>query len=153
MSAPQKSKELKVFSKQVITIDQIKKDVRKLKLLRIIDVLEEISEKALTHLIYLIQKEKGIDLGYKFFLVAGNPSSKQLLDDIFALLYVGLIETNPRNKKLRLTSIGKEFLEQVTTIPEEEFSPIKSAIEELKSKIQLVDAEVELLGSRSRRRF
>ncbi|RLG87900.1 MAG: hypothetical protein DRO15_04075, partial [Thermoprotei archaeon] len=89
MSAPQKSKELKVFSKRVITIDQIKRDSRKLRLLMIINILEEISEKALTHLIYLIQKEKGIDLGYKFFLVAGNPSSKQLLDDIFALLYVG----------------------------------------------------------------
>jgi len=153
LSAPQKSKELKVFSKQVITADQIKRDVRKLKLLMIINILEEISEKALTHLIYLIQKEKGIDLGYKFFSVAGNPSSKQLLDDIFALLYVGLIETNPRNKKLRLTSTGKEFLEQITEISEEEFSPIRSAIEELRSKIQLVDAEVELLGLRSRRRF
>jgi len=119
----------------------------------IINILEEISEKALTHLIYLIQKEKGIDLGYKFFLVAGNPSSKQLLDDIFALLYVGLIETNPRNKKLRLTSTGKEFLEQTGGVPEEILSPIKSAIEELRSKIQLVDAEVELLGSRPRRRY
>ena len=152
MSA-QRTKELKVFSKQVVTLDHIRRDLRKLKLLLIIDALGEISERALTQLVYMVNTEKGIDLGYKFFTVAGKPSSKQLLEDVFALLYVGLIETNPKNMKLRLTSLGKEFLGQIHEIPEDEVAKLKSAVEELRSKVKILDAQVELLGTRSRRRF
>ena len=158
MPAPgQKSKELKVFSAKVVTPEHIKRDPRKMKLLHIIAHLKSISEKGLTHLLYMLKNEKGVDLGYHFVVVGNKPMSKEVLDELMMLLYAGLIEHNPRNKKLQLTSQGAEFLEQ-NRLPEEEIKDILSAIDELKPKIETIEMEVELAtggtlatGRRSRR--
>ena len=140
---------------QVITLDEIKRDERKMKLLHIINYLGSISERALTHLLYLLKEEKGIDLGYKFVVLGGKPVSKDVLEDIRALLYVGLIENNPKNRKLQITSNGLEFLEK-NQLPKEVMDDVYQAIEELKPKILPIDAEVELSVSsgpgRGRRR-
>jgi len=147
-----KTKELKIITRHVITIDDIKKDPRKVKLLYIISEIGSISEKALQYLLYYM-KENGYDLGYYFVLLGQTPSSKELLNDTLALRYVGLLETNPR-KKLVVTSLGKEFLDKNSNIiPDEEKDQIKKLIEELRIKIAPIDAEVELrAGPRRRRR-
>ncbi len=151
MPAQQKTKELKTFSMQVITLDDIKRDQRKLRLLHIIERVGPISEKALTHLLYLLKEEKGIDLGYNFVVIGGKPVSKEVLEDLRALLYVGLIENEPRTRKLQVTSNGMEFLEG-NRLGDELTKNVLSAVEELKPKIAPIDAEVELaIGSGSRR--
>ncbi len=147
MPAPQqKTKELKVFSAKVVTVDQILKDERKMKLLHIIQHLGSISEKALTHLLYLLKTEKGIDLGYNFIVIGGKPMSREVLDDLMALLYVGLVETDPRTKKLRLTSNGQEFMEK-HALPSEVVEDLLKAVDELKPKIAPIDVEAELVLS------
>ncbi len=154
-SSSTKSKELKIITRHVITLDDIKNDPRKIKLLYIIDTVGGISEKALQHLIYYM-KNSEYDLGYDFILLGNTPSSKMLHNDIVALLYVGLIETNPR-RKLVTTSLGKEFLEKVKdNIPEDEKENIKKLIDDLRIKIAHIDMEVELsyrAARRRRRRF
>ncbi len=151
-----KSKELKIITKHVITIDDIKRDQRKIKLLYIIQTYGGISEKALQHLIYNM-KDSGYDLGYKFIMLGNTPSSKELHNDLVALLYVGLTETNPR-RKIIVTSLGKEFLENMKdSIPSEDRDSIKKLVDELRIKVTPIDMEVELasrtLGRRRRRRF
>ncbi|HDI02338.1 MAG TPA: hypothetical protein ENF93_01695 [Ignisphaera sp.] len=148
MPGTQKTKELKTFSMQVVTIDHIKKDPRKMKLLHIIHHIGAISEKALTYLLYYL-KEKGLDLGYNFIVIGGKPMSKDVLEDIMALLYVGLVENDPRTKKLRLTSNGMEFMEKNALAPEE-VKDLLAAVDELKPKITPIDAEVELASTESR---
>ena len=145
-----KSKELKIVTRHVITVQDIEKDPKKVKLLYIISEIGGISEKALQYLLYYM-KEEGYDLGYNFVMLGQFPSSKEILNDSLALRYVGLLETNPR-KKLVITSLGKEFLEKhADKIPEEEKEKIKKLIEELRIKIAPIDAEVEL-RARPRRR-
>ncbi len=162
MSKPSKTKELKIITKHVVTIDDVAKDPRKLKLLYLVNALEEISEKALQYLIYWLKTEKQLDLGYEFLVIGNVPSSKDLKTDIVALLYVGALETNPRNKKLRVTSIGKELLEKtVTENMKPEFDRVVAAAKELEAKVKSIDAEVELtikmlrqsMRRRRRRRF
>ncbi len=162
MSKPSKSKELKIITKHVVTIDDVAKDPRKLKLLYLINALEEISEKALQYLVYWLKTEKQLDLGYEFLVIGNVPSSKELKTDIVALLYVGALETNPRNKKLRVTSVGKELLEKtVTENMKPEFDRVVAAAKELEAKVKSIDAEVELtikmlrqsMRRRRRRRF
>ncbi|WFO76143.1 hypothetical protein J4526_04740 [Desulfurococcaceae archaeon MEX13E-LK6-19] len=144
-----KSKELKIITKHVITIDDIKNDPRKIKLLYMINILGGISEKALQHLIYYM-KEKDYDLGYNFIMLGTTPSSKDLHNDLVALLYVGLLETDPR-RKLVVTSMGREFLQNnENAISDEEKEKIKNLIDELRIKIAPIDTEVEL-ASRTRR--
>ena len=133
---------------QVVTIDHIKKDPRKMKLLHIINHIGAISEKALTYLLYYL-KEKGLDLGYNFIVIGSKPMSKDVLEDIMALLYVGLVENDPRTKKLRLTSNGMEFMEKNALAPEE-VKDLLAAVDELKPKITPIDAEVELASTESR---
>ncbi|RLG82711.1 MAG: hypothetical protein DRO39_09245 [Thermoprotei archaeon] len=154
MPAPgQRTKELKTFSAKVVTPEHIKRDPRKMKLLHIIAHVKAISEKGLTHLLYLLKTEKGIDLGYNFVVIGNKPMSKQVLDELMMLLYAGLIEHNPRNKKLQLTSQGAEFLEQ-NRLPDDEIRDILSAVDELKPKIEPIEMEVELAaGGRRGRRF
>lgn len=149
-----KSKELKIVTRHVITVDDIKNDPRKIKLLYIINTIGGISEKALQHLIYYM-KDLEFDLGYNFIVLGTTPSSKMLHNDIVALLYVGLIETNPR-RKLVATSLGKEFLEKTKdVITDDEKETIKKLIDELRIKIAPIDMEVELSyrSKRRRRRF
>ncbi len=148
-----KSKELKIITKHVITIDDIKRDLRKIKLLYLISSYGGISEKALQYLIYYM-KESGYDMGYNFVLLGNTPSSKELHNDIVALLYVGLAETNPK-RKIVITSLGREFLEKMKdSIPEEDKENIKRLIDELRIKVAPIDMEVELASrtSLSRRR-
>ncbi|NPA96196.1 MAG: hypothetical protein GXO32_01175 [Crenarchaeota archaeon] len=151
MPAQQKSKELKTFSMQVITLDDIKRDERKMRLLQIIESAGPISEKALTHLLYLLKEEKGIDLGYNFVVIGGKPVSKEVLEDLRALLYVGLIENEPRTRKLQVTSNGLEFLEK-NRLGDELTKKVLEAVEELKPKIAPIDAEVELAVGRGGRK-
>ncbi len=162
MSKPSKTKELKIITRHVVTIDDVAKDPRKLKLLYLVNALEEISEKALQYLIYWLKTEKQLDLGYEFLVIGNVPSSKELKSDIVALLYVGALETNPRNKKLRVTSVGKELLEKtVTDNMKPEFDRVVAAAKELEAKVKSIDAEVELtikmlrqsMRRRRRRRF
>ncbi|AFH42396.1 hypothetical protein [Fervidicoccus fontis] len=153
MSAPsqeKKSKELKLEAKQLITRDQVMQNPKLMKLLKLIDIYGEITEKGLNTLIYKL-KEKGIQFDYTFFKVGNAIVSKSLKEDILALLYVEFLETAGRAKKLKTTSIGKEALSLVR-IPENEMNELKKAVEELRGEIAMVEAEVELqskhLGSK-----
>jgi hypothetical protein len=144
----QKTKEIKVFSVQVITLDQIKKDKRKLTLLNIIKTCNEISEKGLTYLIAMLKDEKGINLGYTILKIGNRVIVRELTDDVKALLYTGLVEVNPKNKKLRLTSNGLEFLDKTSSpIIIENLNNILQTVEELKPKILPLDEEVALISS------
>jgi hypothetical protein len=146
-----KSKELKIITRHIITVNDIEKDPRKIRLLYILDQLGGISEKALQYLLYYM-KEKGYDLGYSFIMLGTMPSSKEVINDTLALRYVGLVETNPR-RKLVTTSLGKEFLDKhKDVIPDDEKGQIKSLIEELRVQVAPIDAEVEVLGRPRRRR-
>ncbi|MDK6029299.1 hypothetical protein QPL79_07985 [Ignisphaera sp. 4213-co] len=137
----QKTKELKVFSTQVVTIDAIRNDRRKLTLLYMIKTLNSVSEKGLTHLITILNDEKGVNLGYTIVKLGNRIIVRELLEDIKALLYVGLIETDPKTKKLQLTSKGKEFLETIQTV-DKKLSEILGTVEELKTKVVAIDEEV-----------
>jgi len=153
MSKPSssKSKEIKIITRHVITIDDIVKDPRKIKLLYIISEIKEISEKALQYLLYEM-KEKEYDLGYTFTVVGKTPTSKDVLNDLLALKYTGLVETNPA-RKLIVSSLGREFLEKhVDKISEEERETIKNLVEQLRVKIRPIDVEVEMRFRRSRTR-
>ncbi|MEM0026614.1 MAG: hypothetical protein QXT53_01585 [Ignisphaera sp.] len=137
----QKTKELKTFSTQVVTIDTIKNDKRKMTLLHIIKVLNAVSEKGLSYLVTILHDEKKIDLGYTIVKLGNRVIVKDLLEDLKALLYVGLIEADPKTKKLQLTSRGKEFLETLQ-IMDAKLSEVLSSVEELKSKVVAIDEEV-----------
>lgn len=137
----QKTKELKTFSTQVVTLDAIKNDKRKMTLLHIIKVLNAVSEKGLSYLVTVLHDEKKVDLGYTIVRLGNRVIVKDLLEDIKALLYVGLIESDPKTKKLQLTSRGKEFLESLQ-IADTKLSEVLSSAEELKSRVIAVDEEV-----------
>ncbi|MEM1526053.1 MAG: hypothetical protein QW775_06975, partial [Ignisphaera sp.] len=144
----QKTKELKTFSAQIITQDHIKKDKRKLSLLNIIKTCDEISEKGLIYLIAMLKDEKGLNIGYTILKMGTRVIIRELQEDIRALLYTSLIEVNPKNKKLRLTSIGNEFLDKVSPSEVvENLESILKAVEELKPKILPLDEEVALIAS------
>ncbi len=154
-------KELVIIARPAVTLDQVKADPRKRNLLLVLLALEKlrgIYERSLAHLLYWLKTEKNIDLGYEFFLVGDTPTSKQLHEDLVALLYLGLAETDPRTKKLRITNDGKEFLKTVG-YDEELLKKIEDAIEELKPKITTIEAQIELTtmlmrpGAPRRRRF
>lgn len=145
----QKTKELKVFSTQVVTLDQVKRDRRKLMLLHIIKACNEVSEKGLSLLISMLKDEKNIDLNYSVFKLGGRTIVKELQEDLKTLLYLDLIEVNPNNKKLRLTSNGQDFLEKIST-EAGDFNDLIQAVEELKPKIVPVDEEVSLVTAVNR---
>jgi len=147
-------KELVIVSRPAVTRDQVERDERKKRLLLVLKTMEDqsgIYERSLAHLVYWLQKEKGIDLGYNFYMVGDVPTSKELHEDIVALLYVGYAETDPKTKKLRLTNDGKEFLEKKGADPEF-FEKLHAAVEELKPKIAALDAQIELTTILSRPR-
>ena len=101
----------------------------------------------------MLKNEKNVDVGYEFIMIGDTPSSRALAEDIRILLYLGLLETDPVTRRLRLTSIGEEFLEQ-NKLPEDEAEPLMKAIEELKPRIEAEESTTELLlrGLRRRRR-
>ncbi len=147
------SKELRIVTKPVVTIEVVKKDPKKLRILYTIYVMKEISERSLTNLIYMLKNEKNVDMGYEFIMIGNTPSSRTLAEDIRILLYLGLLETDPVTRRLRLTSTGEEFLEQ-NKLPENEAESLMKAVEELKPKIEAEETTTELLlrGLRRRRR-
>ncbi len=148
----QKTKELKVFSTQVVTLDQIRSDPRKMRLLFAISTLKEVSEKGLAYMIQYIKEEKKIDMGYNVIKLGNKLIVRELPDDIKALLYVGLIEVDPKTKKLRLTSNGQEFLEKISK--NEDIDNIIKIVDELRNKIVVIDEEVSIttLSTFQRRR-
>ncbi len=150
-----KSKELKNVSKQVITPSILKEDKRKLELLYIIKVLNTISERALTTLLYEA-KDKGLDLKYEFNTIGNNIFSPSIKEDITSLLYLGLIETDPATKKLKLSTDGEEALESNLASIDDSFkNQLNQILTDVKNKIVAIDEEYSLkLRSerRSRRR-
>ncbi len=153
MSQPSKGgKELRIVTVPVVTVDDVKQDKRKLKLLHILDWVGELSEKGIVKLLYTL-KEKGIDLGYNFIMIGDEPSSREVLEDARILLYLDLAETNPMNRKVRLTSIGKEFLE-ANKLPDEEIDDLRKAVDEVKERIKAEDnvSTLPLMRGRRRRR-
>ncbi len=150
LSQQTKSKELKITTKPVITLDHIKSNERAIKLLYIISKFGEITEKALIHLIKDL-KEEGIDLKYNIVEIAGAPTSKELREELTALLYVGLVESIAPSKKINLTTQGREFLEKIS-IDSEFKSKVDPIIEKLKPKLSSMVAEADF-GLVNRRRF
>ncbi len=148
MSQQTKSKELKIVTKPVIALDHLKSNKRALKTLFIISELGGVTEKALAYIIRELQSV-GIDLGYSFVEIAGIPTSKDLREDIIAMLYVGLLESG-QNKKLSVTSQGKEFLAQVS-IEQEFIENLKSKLPEVKNKLATLLAEADLGVQKGRR--
>lgn len=148
------SKELRIIARPVATLDAVKKDPDKLKLLTIINHLQVISERSLNSLVYALDKEKNVKFKYSFVLVDQIPSSKELSEDVRLLLYLGLVETEPVLRKLRLTSSGKEFLEQ-NKLDENTLNELLKAVDELKEKILGEEkvAEFSARTTRGRRRF
>lgn len=138
------TKELKVFSKQVVTVDEVRKDKRKLMLLHVIRSMGGISERGLSVLLHTLKSQKNMDIGYNFVLVGEIPNSKELLEDIRVLLYLGLLETDPSTRKLKLTSSGLEFLE-TSKLPEDELSKLEEYINEIKPKVIAEEATIEML--------
>lgn len=136
------SKELRIIARPVATLDAVKKDPDKLKILTIINHLQVISERSLSGLVYALDKERNIKFKYSFVLVDQIPSSKELSEDIRLLLYLGLVETEPVLRKLRLTSSGKEFLEQ-NKLDENTLNELLKAVEELKEKTLSEDKVTE----------
>ena len=147
-------KELVIATRPVVTPQEVERDERKKKLLLVLKAMEDqggIYERSLINLVYWLKTEKELDLGYSFFLVGDTPTSKDLHEDIMALLYVGYIETDPRTKKLRLTNDGKEFLEK-KWFDKDLYEKIKAAVDDLKPKIAALDAQIELTTLLSRPR-
>jgi|UniRef100_A0A7J2U018 hypothetical protein len=140
----QKTKELKIFSAQVVTLDTIKNDRRKLILLHLIKILNSVSEKGMIHLINSLRDKNKIDLGYSIVKLGNRIIVRELSEDLKALLYVGLIETDPKSKKLQLTSRGKEFLESLQ-IADSKLNEILKAVEEQKSVVIAIDEEVSAI--------
>lgn len=145
------SKEIKIIARPVITVESIKDDRRKLILLNIIKYLNEVSEKGLQYLVNWLQTDKNLQLKYEFITIGNIPASKQLKDDVNILLYLGLIETNPVSRKLRLTTAGSEFIEKYN-LSSDELKQILSMVEELKQKLKPIEAEVELTSKSIRGR-
>ncbi|NPA05274.1 MAG: hypothetical protein GXO09_04195 [Crenarchaeota archaeon] len=138
-------KELVIITRPAITLEEIKTDKRKRLLLAVLDLLNELRgvyERTLAHLFYWL-KQEGIDLGYNFIMVGDTPTSRDLHEDVMALLYTGLAESDIRTKKIRITSEGKEFLEKHPADPDT-LNRVKEAIEKLKPKIMALNAQLEL---------
>ncbi|MEM4846777.1 MAG: hypothetical protein QW794_03350 [Thermosphaera sp.] len=147
----EKSKEVKIIAKQVFTLSDVEKNPRALKLLYVINSVGSISEKALQYLLHYM-KESGADLKYSFTTIGGVPTSKELLNEILSLKYVGLVESLP-NRKIVVTGLGKEFLNKAMTfLSEEEKNILNKAIEEAKPKILPIDAEVDIRLKKQGRR-
>ncbi|MCE4606706.1 MAG: hypothetical protein F7B59_05155 [Desulfurococcales archaeon] len=145
MSQPSKgTKDFKLVTFKVVTIDQVLKNERLMGLLYLLSKFKELNEKTIYHLVHEVQ-EKGHNLGYKFFVVGGHPNSKQLKDDLVALMYVDLIETEPRTKKVKLTGQGLDVIEKyVKEMPTDKKSLVDNIIDEIKKKIMVLDNEVDL---------
>ncbi len=153
-SSTSTSKELRIVARPVTTLDAVKKDLDKLKLLSVVGHLGGISERGLNNLVYLLIKEKNVGFKYSFVLINQLPSSKDLSDDIHLLLYLGLVEAEPTLRKLKLTSSGKEFIEQ-NKLDESVLGELIKAVDEVKERVLSEERASELSSRnlRGRRRF
>jgi len=147
LSQQTKSKELKIVTRPVITLDSVKSNKRAMKVLYLISELGSVTEKGLSYVIKELSS-LGVDLGYRFIDIAGVPTSKELRDDITAMLYVGLLESG-QGKRVSVTSQGKEVLSQIQ-LDQEYVETIKSKLPEIKTKLATILAEADLGGRRSR---
>ncbi len=148
-SSTEKSKEVKIITKHVVTPSDIEKNPRLVTLLYVMSLAKNgISEKALVNLIYLM-RESGVNLGYNFTVLGNMPTSRDLLGDLTLLKYAGLVEVS-ENKKLLITSLGKELLGKASSLLGEQESAIKNLYETLYPKVAPIDVEIDL-KSKSRR--
>ncbi|NON62696.1 hypothetical protein [Acidianus sp. RZ1] len=147
-----KSKELKTITKQVISPGVINEDKRKLKLLYIINIFGGVTERALISFLYEAS-QKGLNMDYTFNVIGNNIFSPSVKEDITSLLYLGLIESEPITKKLKVSANGMEILEANQNNIEEEFKKqLNQVLEELKAKITAIDEEQSLKLKSERRR-
>lgn len=138
-----KSKEFRLEPRTVISMESLLSSERVIKLIYILNTYGEISEKGVYHLVHEL-KERGLDLGYVFFKIGDNISSKQLREDLTSLLYLELLETKGRAKKLVLTSKGREELRnRIATLSEEFRERATKLIEDLRGIVASIDAETE----------
>lgn len=138
----EKTKEIKIITRQVVSIGEVQKNPRLLRLLYVISLAGSLSEKALVTLLYEF-KVKGYDLGYNFATIGGTVTSRDVLNDLTMLKYLGLVEVGP-NRKLRIAGSGREFLDAKREELKNDEQTIKSLYEELKPKILPMDLEVEV---------
>lgn len=145
----EKGKEIKIVTRHVITASDVLKNPRIVKLLYIISLAQDgISEKALAHLVYSMEKDAGVKLGYNFALLGGSPVSRELLNDLTSLKYTGLVEVSLKNKRLVLTGVGKEALERAVESIQSEVEAINKAFQEAWPKITPIDLEATLKASK-----
>ncbi|ADL19293.1 hypothetical protein ASAC_0887 [Acidilobus saccharovorans 345-15] len=136
------AKELRITPTQVVTKDKVLQNPKLMSLVYLVSRLGPIHERTL-HMIVSEVQQKGFDLGYQFFKVGQDPYSPALKNDVVALLYVGLLEAEPRYKKLVVSSSGKEALEKVGT-PKGLQDVVESSIQELKAKSSMMDARIDV---------
>jgi hypothetical protein len=145
------AKELRITPTQVITKEKVLQNARLMGLVYLVSRLGPIHERTL-HMVVSEVQAKGFDMGYQFFKVGQDPYSPALKSDVVALLYVGLLESEPRYKKLVISSAGKEALEKVGA-PKGLQDLVEASIKELKAKSSMMDARIdaEMRGGLSRR--
>jgi hypothetical protein len=149
VSGAEKSKDVKIVTRHVVTLSEVEKNPRLVTLLYIVSLAKSgISEKALVNLVYLM-RENGFNLGYNFVVVGNTPTSRDLLGDLTLLKYIGLVEV-AGNKKLVVTSLGRELLSKVVPVISSQEDTIKKLYEALYPKVAPVDVEIDL-KSRARR--
>ncbi len=135
-------KELKIASFQVVNKDKVMQNPKMMGLIYLVNRLGPIHERTLHMIVNEIQG-KGFDLGYQFFNIGQEPYSPALKNDIVALLYVGFLETEPRYRKLVVSSSGREALEKVGA-PKGLQDLVESSIQELKAKSSMMDARIDV---------
>lgn len=143
-SGAEKGKEVKIVTRHVVTPADVEKSPRLLKLLYTISIAGPISERALVALLYEL-KNRGVELDYNFAVIGNIISSRDALNDLTMLKYVGFVEV-AQNKKLRISALGKEFLESKRSLLGEAAEGIRKLYEEVKPKIAPIDLEVEVRG-------
>ncbi len=144
------SKEVKIVTRPVVTLDEVSKDVKKVSLLEVVRNLGEVSERGLISSLYILKSEAGKDLGYQFQVVGSSVSSREILEDVRVLLYLGLLEVSP-SRKLRLTSLGREFLEKLGGGLKERLEELAKSVEGIKQRVLSEDSLVNLTPSGGRR--
>lgn len=151
-SSKERSKEIKIVPRQVVTPEHLLNSERVVKLLYVLNRYGEISEKGIQHLLYEM-KQRGADFGYSFFKMGDSVVSKQLRDDVTGLLYLELLETKHPGKKFVVTSKGKDELEKRVGLLSEDFKALcDKLVEELKGLVASIDAEQEYRTLRQTRR-
>ncbi|MEM0246580.1 MAG: hypothetical protein QXG15_05195 [Desulfurococcaceae archaeon] len=145
----EKGKEIKILTRHVITVSDILKNQRILRLLYLISLaMNGISEKALAHLVYSVEKSSNIKLGYNFVLLGDTPVSKDLINDLTSLKYTGLVEMSTKSRKLVITGLGKEVLDKAAESIQGDVDTLRKAFEEAWPKIAPVDVETTLKATK-----